>query len=56
MNMGNDKVEGKSSLEQFGVDLTSKARDGKLDPVIGRDPVGNISYPRTTFWVLSCCV
>ncbi|MFM6841130.1 MAG: ATP-dependent Clp protease ATP-binding subunit [Candidatus Planktophila sp.] len=29
--------EGKSALEQYGVDLTSRAREGKLDPVIGRD-------------------
>ncbi len=27
----------KSVLEQFGIDLTAEARDGKLDPVIGRD-------------------
>ncbi|KAJ5902186.1 hypothetical protein N7495_002714 [Penicillium taxi] len=27
----------KSALEQYGVDLTKKAKDGKLDPVIGRD-------------------
>ncbi|TRX90215.1 hypothetical protein FHL15_008943 [Xylaria flabelliformis] len=27
----------KPALEQYGVDLTAKARDGKLDPVIGRD-------------------
>ncbi|KAK4193426.1 P-loop containing nucleoside triphosphate hydrolase protein [Podospora australis] len=26
----------KPALEQYGVDLTAKARDGKLDPVIGR--------------------
>ncbi|HEX8959188.1 MAG TPA: AAA family ATPase, partial [Solirubrobacterales bacterium] len=25
------------ALEQYGVDLTQQARDGKLDPVIGRD-------------------
>ncbi|MEU8224410.1 ATP-dependent chaperone ClpB [Kribbella sp. NPDC048915] len=25
------------SLEKYGVDLTERARDGKLDPVIGRD-------------------
>jgi ATP-dependent Clp protease ATP-binding subunit ClpB len=25
------------SLEKFGVDLTARAREGKLDPVIGRD-------------------
>ena len=30
-------VEEKSSLEQFGIDLTDRARLGKLDPVIGRD-------------------
>jgi ATP-dependent Clp protease ATP-binding subunit ClpB len=29
--------EQKSALEQYGVDLTQRARDGKLDPVIGRD-------------------
>lgn len=49
MNMGNDKEEEKSSLEQYGVDLTSKARDGKLDPVIGRDQVRRILYPRIAF-------
>lgn len=27
----------KSALEQYGVDLTERARAGKLDPVIGRD-------------------
>jgi len=27
----------KSALEQYGVDLTAKARAGKLDPVIGRN-------------------
>ena len=26
-----------SALDQYGVDLTQRARDGKLDPVIGRD-------------------
>lgn len=40
---GNQKVtdqnpEGKyESLEKYGRDLTSLARNGKLDPVIGRD-------------------
>ncbi|MBC7518194.1 MAG: AAA family ATPase [Microbacteriaceae bacterium] len=29
--------ESKSALEQYGVDLTEIARQGKLDPVIGRD-------------------
>ncbi|KAH8697366.1 putative heat shock protein/chaperonin HSP78 [Talaromyces proteolyticus] len=27
----------KSALDQYGVDLTAKAKSGKLDPVIGRD-------------------
>jgi len=36
------------SLEKFGVDLTQQARDGKLDPVIGRD-----SEIRRTIQVLS---
>ena len=29
--------EEKSALEQYGVDITQRARDGNLDPVIGRD-------------------
>lgn len=36
MDMGGGGEE-KPALEQFGVDLTARARDGKLDPVIGRD-------------------
>ncbi|KAF2173329.1 hypothetical protein M409DRAFT_62861 [Zasmidium cellare ATCC 36951] len=36
MNMGGGEEE-KPALEQFGIDLTAKAKDGKLDPVIGRD-------------------
>ena len=35
MNMGGE--EEKPALEQYGIDLTAKAKDGKLDPVIGRD-------------------
>ncbi|KAI0842011.1 P-loop containing nucleoside triphosphate hydrolase protein [Hypoxylon sp. FL0890] len=35
MNMGGEPE--KPALEQYGIDLTAKARDGKLDPVIGRD-------------------
>jgi ATP-dependent Clp protease ATP-binding subunit ClpB len=35
MNLGGEPE--KSALEQYGIDLTAKARDGKLDPVIGRD-------------------
>lgn len=29
--------EQKPALEQYGVDLTAKSREGKLDPVIGRN-------------------
>ncbi|NYE18352.1 ATP-dependent Clp protease ATP-binding subunit [Microbacterium immunditiarum] len=29
--------ESQSALEQFGINLTDRARQGKLDPVIGRD-------------------
>ncbi|ESZ91645.1 putative Heat shock protein 78, mitochondrial [Sclerotinia borealis F-4128] len=29
--------EKKSALEEYGVDLTARAKEGKLDPVIGRD-------------------
>ena len=36
MNLGGEQDE-KPALEQYGVDLTERARDGKLDPVIGRD-------------------
>ncbi|KAG5928493.1 chaperone ATPase hsp78 [Claviceps africana] len=36
MNMGGQEEE-KPALEQFGIDLTARAREGKLDPVIGRD-------------------
>ena len=35
--MTTQDVDQKSALEQYGVDLTKRARDGKLDPVIGRD-------------------
>ena len=35
MNLGGEPE--KSALEQYGMDLTQRARDGKLDPVIGRD-------------------
>lgn len=35
MNLGGEPE--KPALEQYGVDLTSRAKDGKLDPVIGRD-------------------
>ncbi|TVY28153.1 Heat shock protein, mitochondrial [Lachnellula hyalina] len=36
MDMGGGGEE-KSALEEYGVDLTARAKDGKLDPVIGRD-------------------
>lgn len=35
MNLGQDKEE--PALKKFGVNLTDMAREGKLDPVIGRD-------------------
>lgn len=35
MNLGGEPE--KSALEEFGVDLTARAKDGRLDPVIGRD-------------------
>ncbi|KAJ5082301.1 hypothetical protein N7532_011344 [Penicillium argentinense] len=35
MNMSGE--EEKAALEKYGVDLTAKAKAGKLDPVIGRD-------------------
>ena len=34
MNLGGEE---KPALEQYGVDLTERAKAGKLDPVIGRD-------------------
>lgn len=36
MNLGNQEEE-KPALEKYGMDLTAKAKEGKLDPVIGRD-------------------
>lgn len=33
----NDQVKTPGALARFGVDLTALARDGKLDPVIGRE-------------------
>ncbi|EQL31242.1 ATP-dependent Clp protease ATP-binding subunit ClpB [Blastomyces dermatitidis ATCC 26199] len=35
MNLGSEPE--KPALEAYGVDLTARAKDGKLDPVIGRD-------------------
>lgn len=35
MNLGGEPE--KAALEQYGIDLTAKAKAGKLDPVIGRD-------------------
>lgn len=34
---GTSQEENMSALEKYGVDLTARAREGKLDPVIGRD-------------------
>jgi ATP-dependent Clp protease ATP-binding subunit ClpB len=36
MDMGGGEPQ-KPALEEYGVDLTQRAQDGKLDPVIGRD-------------------
>lgn len=36
-NPGAQQEEQKSALEQYGLNLTDIAREGKLDPVIGRD-------------------
>ena len=36
INMSNEEKQ-KSALEQFGRDLTALARQGRLDPVIGRN-------------------
>ena len=37
-NTPQDKKDSKTpALDFFGIDLTQKARDGKIDPVIGRD-------------------
>lgn len=36
MDLGNQEEE-KPALEKYGIDLTAKAKEGKLDPVIGRD-------------------
>ena len=35
MNLGGEPE--KPALEQYGIDLTARAKNGKLDPVIGRD-------------------
>lgn len=37
MNLGGEQEQ--SALERYGVDLTARAKAGKLDPVIGRDGV-----------------
>ena len=50
--------EEKSALEQYGVDLTEKARQGKLDPVIGRDAesmCSNILLLITLLWPQGVC-
>jgi len=36
-NPAQNNEEQQSALEQFGINLTDRARQGKLDPVIGRD-------------------
>jgi ATP-dependent Clp protease ATP-binding subunit ClpB len=37
MNPQTQQEEAKSALEQYGINLTERAKNGKLDPVIGRD-------------------
>ena len=37
MQMNKDEADNRPALEKFGTDLTQLAKDGKLDPVIGRD-------------------
>ena len=37
MNLGGEPEQ--SALEQYGLDLTARAKAGKLDPVIGRDAI-----------------
>lgn len=44
MNSINDSGEEESALEQYGVGLTSNARDGKLDPTIGCDSVRRLFF------------
>ncbi|UQS83266.1 ATP-dependent Clp protease ATP-binding subunit [Bombilactobacillus thymidiniphilus] len=36
-NGGGNNGSGSGVLDQFGVDLTAQAKDGKIDPVVGRD-------------------
>ena len=37
INFSEETHKTSENLKQFGIDLTKKAREGKLDPVIGRD-------------------
>ncbi|KAK6465622.1 P-loop containing nucleoside triphosphate hydrolase protein [Scheffersomyces coipomensis] len=37
MSMNKEEQDNRPALEKFGSDLTQLAKDGKLDPVIGRD-------------------
>ncbi len=38
MNLGNiNNTEEENVLEKYGRDITASARDGKIDPVIGRE-------------------
>ena len=37
MNPQTQQEDSQSALEQFGINLTERAKNGKLDPVIGRD-------------------
>lgn len=35
--IGQQQQQEKSALESYAIDLTKRAKEGKLDPVIGRD-------------------
>ena len=50
MDLGGGKE--KKALEQYGVDLTTRAKAGKLDPVIGRDAESRWSPT----WLLYYCL
>ena len=56
MNLGNifqqnQKKKPGEALEEYGVDLTKMAKDGKLDPVIGRH-----EEIRRTLQILGKCI
>lgn len=50
-NQQNQKKKPGETLEEYGVDLTKMAKDGKLDPVIGRH-----EEIRRTLQILGKCI